>query len=96
MVSLNDFLRAELERLFDLDEMKRLSSKLLGLNPEEVGGTSSKGSFARSLVERCANDDALQAYLKDPKSRELGFAMTFIPSAVLLVWALVAALMQMD
>ncbi len=61
MVSLNDFLRAELERLFDLDEMKRLSTKLLGLDPEEVGGTSSKGSFARSLVERCINDDALQA-----------------------------------
>ena len=35
------------------------------------------------------------AYLKDPKSRDIGFAMTFIPSAVLLIWALVAALMQM-
>jgi len=36
------------------------------------------------------------AYLKDPKSRDLGFAMTFIPSAILLIWALVAALLQMD
>lgn len=61
MGSLNDFLRAELERLFDLDDMKRLSFKLLGLDPEEVGGTASKGSFARSLVERCTSDNALQA-----------------------------------
>jgi uncharacterized membrane protein YecN with MAPEG domain len=34
-------------------------------------------------------------YLKDPASRSLGFAMTFIPSAVLLVWALVAAILNM-
>jgi uncharacterized membrane protein YecN with MAPEG domain len=34
-------------------------------------------------------------YLKDPASRSLGFAMTFIPSAVLLVWTLVAAILNM-
>lgn len=34
-------------------------------------------------------------YLKDPASRSLGFAMTFIPSAVLLVWTLVAAILKM-
>lgn len=32
-------------------------------------------------------------YLKDPDSRSLGFAMTFIPSTVLLIWALVAAVL---
>jgi uncharacterized MAPEG superfamily protein len=35
-------------------------------------------------------------YLKDPGSRELGFAMSFIPSVILLVWALVAAIINMD
>ena len=29
-------------------------------------------------------------YLKDPSSRSPGFSMTFISSAVLLIWALVA------
>ena len=31
------------------------------------------------------------AYLKDPASRALGFAMTFLPSAVMLIWVLVVA-----
>ena len=35
------------------------------------------------------------AYLKDPASRELGFSLTFIPSAVLLIWALVAAVLRL-
>jgi glutathione S-transferase len=35
------------------------------------------------------------AYLKDPKTRSLGFALTFIPSAVLATWALVAAVRQL-
>ena len=35
-------------------------------------------------------------YLKDPGSRELGFAMSFIPSVILLIWALVAAIINMD
>jgi glutathione S-transferase len=34
-------------------------------------------------------------YLKDPASRSPGFSMTFISSAVLLVWALVAAVVNM-
>ena len=34
-------------------------------------------------------------YLKDPESRSPGFAMTFIPSAVLLIWALVAAVLTL-
>ena len=32
-------------------------------------------------------------YLKDPQSRTLGFAMTFLPSAVMLIWVLVRAIM---
>jgi len=34
-------------------------------------------------------------YLKDPGSRSPGFSMSFIPSAVLLIWALVAAVMRL-
>jgi hypothetical protein len=33
-------------------------------------------------------------YLRDPASRGTGFAMTFIPSMVLLIWALVAAVLR--
>ena len=49
-----DRLCSELETLFDLDELKQLSTKLLGLNPSEVGGGSAKASFARALVDHCA------------------------------------------
>lgn len=31
-------------------------------------------------------------YLKDPASRSLGFGLSFIPTMVLLVWALIAAI----
>lgn len=34
-------------------------------------------------------------YLKDPSSRSPGFSMSFVPSVVLLVWALVAAVLKM-
>jgi uncharacterized membrane protein YecN with MAPEG domain len=34
-------------------------------------------------------------YLKDPGSRSPGFSMSFIPSAVLLIWSLVIAVMRM-
>ena len=34
------------------------------------------------------------AYLKDPAGRTLGFAMTFLPSAVMLVWVLVVAVIH--
>ncbi len=33
-------------------------------------------------------------YLKDPSSRSPGFSMSFIPSAVLLIWALVVAVLK--
>jgi serine/threonine protein kinase len=56
-----DLLQGELERLYDLDEMMQLSADLLGFPPAVVGGTGSKGAFARSLVGYCLNEDALAA-----------------------------------
>lgn len=61
MSATTDILRGELERLFELDELKSLSADLLGLDPVEIGSTDGKGAFARALVERCRTDDALLA-----------------------------------
>jgi serine/threonine protein kinase/tetratricopeptide (TPR) repeat protein len=56
-----DLLQGELERLYDLDELLSLSADYLGFAPAVVGGTGSKGAFARSLVGYCRNEDALAA-----------------------------------
>jgi tetratricopeptide (TPR) repeat protein len=56
-----DILRAELERLFELDELFRLSRDLLGFDPEEVGGTAAKASFAGALTTHCVERDAVEA-----------------------------------
>lgn len=56
-----EILRAELERLFDLDAMQALSRDLLGVSPDDVGGASSRASFARSLAERAVADDLHEA-----------------------------------
>jgi tetratricopeptide (TPR) repeat protein/tRNA A-37 threonylcarbamoyl transferase component Bud32 len=56
-----DILRAELERLFSLDEMTSMSQRLLGLDPEEVGGATAKASFAQALTERCLDGDRIDA-----------------------------------
>lgn len=56
-----DILQGELERLYDLPAMMRLCSGLLGFDPERVGGTGSKGAFARSLVGYCSAEHALPA-----------------------------------
>ncbi|MEM9189976.1 MAG: tetratricopeptide repeat protein [Myxococcota bacterium] len=61
MNATSDLLRGELERLFELDEMKQLTNDYLGLDPETVGGTSGKGAFARALVSFCEQEDALEA-----------------------------------
>src|SRR5580658_275467 len=58
-----DILRAELERLFSLDEMTSMSERLLGLDPEDIGGVAAKGSFARALTERCFEGDRLDALI---------------------------------
>ncbi len=56
-----DILRGELERLFSLEELTSMSKMLLGLDPEEVGGGSAKGSFARALTERCVDGERIEA-----------------------------------
>lgn len=61
MTATTDLLRGELEKHFDLDALKRLSTDLLGFDPESVGSTSGKGAFARALVDHCAKEDALEA-----------------------------------
>jgi tetratricopeptide (TPR) repeat protein len=54
-------LQAELEQLFDLDELMQLASDVLGFEPDAIGGTSGKGSFASALVGHCARAEALEA-----------------------------------
>ncbi len=57
----SEILRGELERLFELEDMKRLSAELLGYDPDALGGAAGKGAFARALVDQCASEDALLA-----------------------------------
>src|SRR5262249_35020508 len=75
-----EILRGEIERLFSLDELTALSRDLLGLDPNEVGGTGAKASFARALTDRCSELDALDALVEavigsrtdaDPRLRDL-------------------------
>ena len=75
-----EILRGEIERLFSLDELTTLSRELLGLDPEEIGGTNAKASFARALTDRCSQLDALDALVEavigsrtdaDPRLRDL-------------------------
>lgn len=56
-----DILRAELERLFSLDELTSMSQRLLGLDPQDVGGADAKASFAKALTERCLDGDRIDA-----------------------------------
>jgi serine/threonine protein kinase/lipopolysaccharide biosynthesis regulator YciM len=75
-----DILRGELERLFTLEEMTSMSERLLGLSPNDVGGSNAKGSFARALTERCVDGDRLDALVDvilharkevDPRVRDI-------------------------
>jgi tetratricopeptide (TPR) repeat protein/predicted Ser/Thr protein kinase len=75
-----EILRGEIERLFSLDELTALSRELLALDPDEIGGTSAKASFARALTDRCSQLDALDALVEavigsrtdaDPRLRDL-------------------------
>lgn len=56
-----DLLRAELERLFELEELLNLSRDLLGFDPDAIGGTAAKGSFAGALTGYCREQEAIEA-----------------------------------
>lgn len=56
-----DSLRSEIERLFELDELLKLSAGLLGFNPKEIGGTGGKAAFVRALTDYCEARGALEA-----------------------------------
>lgn len=56
-----DILRAELERLYELPDLLALSRDVLGFEPDRVGGTAAKASFAGALTEHCLEHDAIEA-----------------------------------
>lgn len=56
-----EVLRAELERLFDLDGLLDLSRNVLGVEPDRVGGTATVSSFAGALLAFCQKEDAVVA-----------------------------------
>ncbi|HYP88796.1 MAG TPA: protein kinase, partial [Polyangiaceae bacterium] len=60
---LTESVAAELEQLLTLNELAQLSRSSLGLDPEALGGTNAKASFARALVQRCLQLDAIPALL---------------------------------
>jgi tetratricopeptide (TPR) repeat protein len=63
-----EVLRAELERLFNLDELTALCRNALGFSPEDVGGQATLGSFAGALVSYCGREDATLALLESLRS----------------------------
>jgi tetratricopeptide (TPR) repeat protein len=60
---ITESLAAELEQLLTLNELTELSRGSLGLHPDSVGGTATKASFSRALVQRCLKLDAVPALL---------------------------------
>ena len=56
-------LTAELERLFELPELTRLSREALGFEPEDIGGVATRASFARALAEQAVASEAVDALL---------------------------------
>ncbi|HKO51544.1 MAG TPA: tetratricopeptide repeat protein [Polyangiaceae bacterium] len=56
-----EILHAELERLFELPDLMALSRDVLGFEPESVGGTAAKASFAGALTAHCLEHDAIEA-----------------------------------
>ncbi len=75
-----EILRGELERLFSLDEMTSMSRRLLGLDPEDVGGAGAKATFAKALTERCIDGERVDALVDvilhsrkdvDPRVRDM-------------------------
>jgi tetratricopeptide (TPR) repeat protein len=56
-----ELLRAELERSFELGELLHLCRDLLGFDPDTVGGTLAKASFAGALASYAREQDAVEA-----------------------------------
>ncbi|MEI9951517.1 MAG: hypothetical protein WDO74_21710 [Pseudomonadota bacterium] len=56
-------LTAELERLFELPDLTRLSRDALGFEPEDIGGVATRASFARALAEQAVESEAVEALL---------------------------------
>jgi tetratricopeptide (TPR) repeat protein len=56
-----ELLRAELERSFELEELLHLCRDLLGFDPDAVGGTAAKASFAGALASYAREQDAVEA-----------------------------------
>ena len=56
-----ELLRAELERLFDLEGLVHLCRDLLGFDAADVGDSTTAASFAGALTRYCAGRDAIEA-----------------------------------
>ncbi len=56
-----DILRGELERLFSVEKMGALCADYLGFDAAALGAPGPKGAYARTLVDRCLKDDAIEA-----------------------------------
>ena len=56
-------LSAELERLFELPDLTRLSRDALGIEPEQMAGLATRASFARALAEQAVSSEAVDALL---------------------------------
>lgn len=47
--------------MYELEELVALSRDILGFDPERVGGTAAKASFAGALTSHCLEHDAVEA-----------------------------------
>jgi hypothetical protein len=56
-------LTAELERMFELPDLTRLSRDALGFEPEDIGGVATRASFARALAEQAVASEAVDELL---------------------------------
>ncbi len=56
-------LSAELERLFELPDLTRLSRDALGFEPDDIGAVTTRASFARALAEQAVASEAVDALL---------------------------------
>ncbi|MEO7037679.1 MAG: protein kinase [Polyangiaceae bacterium] len=72
-------LSAELERLFELPDLTRLSRDALGFEPEDIGGVATRASFARALAEQAVAIDAVDALLDAIETDRYGLPSSLEP-----------------